>query len=179
MQIRTILSPVDFSTCSLLATGQAADLAAQLGARLLLLHVSEFPAGISPETRLRPGGSEHAAGDLVTRDTEVRLREFVAIARGRQVPVEALPRVGPVVATILEVARETQADLIFMGTHGRTGLARALLGSVAQAVIQQAPVPVMTVRRETRPECARENCNWCPHGGHSAAEALLADEQQG
>jgi nucleotide-binding universal stress UspA family protein len=49
-------------------------------------------------------------------------------------------------ATIVQVARETSADLIVMGTHGRTGLARVLMGSVAEDVLRTAPCPVMTVK---------------------------------
>jgi nucleotide-binding universal stress UspA family protein len=179
MDIRTILAPVDFSTCSLLATRQAASLASRLGARLILLHVSEIPAGMKPRTRLVLGGTEQSASGYVTHDVETRLEPFLAVARELKVPAEALPRVGPVVKTILETAEDTRADLIFMGTHGRSGLARVMLGSVAESVLHEARVPVMLVRRETRPECARESCDWCPHTGTSEAEDRLADEAQG
>lgn len=179
MDIRTILAPVDFSTCSLLATGQAASLAARLGARLLVLHVSELPSGMKPKTRLHLEGAEQPAAEYVRHDAEVQLDKFLAIARDHKVEAEVLTRVGPVVSTILDTVRETKADLIFMGTHGRTGLARVMLGSVAESVLHEAHVPVMMVRRETRPECARESCDWCPHSGRSPAEERLADEAQG
>jgi len=179
MDIRTILSPVDFSTCSLLATRQAAGLAARLGARLVLLHVSELPPGMKPKTRVYIGGAEQAAGDYVSQNAEQRMSEFLAVAREAGVQAEVMVRVGATAPSILEATSEVKADMIFMGTHGRSGLARAVLGSVAESVLHRAHVPVMLVRRETRPECARESCDWCPHSGHSAAEDRLADEAQG
>jgi nucleotide-binding universal stress UspA family protein len=62
------------------------------------------------------------------------------------VKVDTVLRHGPAWSEILAVAAETKADLIVMGTHGRRGLARALLGSVAEKVVRTASCPVMTVR---------------------------------
>ena len=71
------------------------------------------------------------------------------------------------------------ASLIVIGTHGRTGLARLVLGSIAEGVAQAARVPVMLVRREVRPECARGSCEWCVREGQSPAEARLSVESEG
>jgi len=54
-----------------------------------------------------------------------------------------------------------------------------VLGSVAEAVARSAHVPVMLVRREVRPECGRDSCDWCTHHGRSAAEDRVAVESQG
>lgn len=179
MNIHTILVPVDFSTCSMLVTRQAAGLAARLGAGLVLMHVAELPPGLSPETRVEVDGELRVAADYLIADTAARLAPFAEAARalGATATVEA--RSGPVVPTILEAADALRADLILLGTHGRTGLARALLGSVAEGVARHAHVPVMLVRRESHPECARESCAWCPHEGRSPAEERLGAEAEG
>lgn len=179
MNIRTILVPVDFSVCSMLVTRQAAGLAARLGARLVVLHVSDLPAGVSPETHVRPEGVDRTASDYLVADGRERLAPFAKAARELGAAVELDVKFGHVVPTILRAADETQADLVIIGTHGRTGIARMVLGSVAEGVAHKAHVPVMLVRRESRPECARESCEWCPHGGRSAAEEKIAGESQG
>lgn len=179
MDIRTILTPVDFSTCSLLAMRQAASLAARLEARLLVLYVSDLPTGMNPKTLLHWGGTEQTAEKRILRDVDANLEAFLAIAREHKVDAMALTREGPITEAILETAKERKADLIFMGTHGRSGLARMVLGSVAESVLRQSHVPVMVVRRETRPECARESCDWCLESGRSQAEERILDEQQG
>jgi len=81
MNIRTILVPVDFSVCSMLVTRQAAGLAARLGARLVVLHVSDLPAGVSPETHVRPEGVDRTASDYLVADGRERLAPFAEAAR--------------------------------------------------------------------------------------------------
>ncbi|MDP2314290.1 MAG: universal stress protein [Pseudomonadota bacterium] len=179
MNIQTILVPVDFSTCSLLVVRQAAGLATKLGARLVVLHVAELPADLHASTAIRPDGVERTAADYVVTDTRERLASFATAARELGAPVEIDVRLGSVVPTILAAADDLHADLIVIGTHGRTGLARIVLGSVAEGVAHKAHVPVMLVRRESRPECARQSCEWCPHEGRSPAEARIAGESQG
>jgi nucleotide-binding universal stress UspA family protein len=179
VNIQTILVPVDFSTCSLLVTRQAAGLAARLGARVVVLHVAELPAGVPPDTHVRLDGVDSTAGDYVGDDTRARLAPFAEAARASGVETSVEVRFGAVVPTILAAADTSHADLLVIGTHGRTGLARAVLGSVAEAVAHKAHVPVMLVRRESRPECARESCEWCPHAARSPAEERIAAETQG
>lgn len=179
MNIRTILVPVDFSTCSMLVTQQAAGLAARLGARVVVLHVAELPADIAADTHVRPDGVDRTAADYLTSDTRERLASFAAAAREAGAETDIEVKLGPVVPTLLAAADALAADLIVIGTHGRTGIARIVLGSVAEAVAHKAHVPVMLVRRESRPECARASCEWCPHEGRSPAEAKLAAESQG
>ncbi len=179
MNIRTILVPVDFSTCSLLVTRQAAGLATRLGARLVVLHVAELPRDVAADAHVRPDGVDRTAADYLIDDTRVRLESFAAAARELGATAEIAVKLGPVVATILSETEAFGADLIIIGTHGRTGLARLVLGSVAEGVAHKAHVPVMLVRRESRPECARASCEWCPHEGRSPAEEKLAGESQG
>lgn len=179
MNIHSILVPVDFSVCSLLVTRQAAGLAAQLGARLVVFHVAELPPSVAANTRLHFEGTERTAAEILLTDTREELARFSEEARGLGAEVEVKVGLGPVVKGILSAADELRADLIVIGTHGRTGLARLVLGSVAEGVAQKAHVPVMLVRRESRPECKRESCEWCPHEGRSPAEQRIQAETQG
>lgn len=179
MNIRTILVPVDFSVCSMLVTRQAAALASQLGAKVVILHVSELPVGVSALSHVQPAGVDTTVADFLDNDNHTLLRPFLAAAEDAGAAAEVRVRVGPVVPAILAAAEESLADLIVIGTHGRTGLARVVLGSVAESVAHKAHVPVMLVRRESRPECRRESCEWCPHEGRSPAEQKIAAESQG
>lgn len=179
MNIQTILVPVDFSTCSMLVTRQAAGLAARLGARLVILHAAELPSGVSAGTHLAPDGVDRTAADYLVSDTRERLAAFAELARELRVDAEIQVILGPVVPTIVAASESVHADLIVIGTHGRSGLARVMLGSVAEGVAHKAHVPVMLVRRETRPECKRASCEWCPHDGRSPAEERVAAESSG
>ena len=119
------------------------------------------------------------AGEYLQADALVQLQPFRETVEAAGVKVELQVLMGSVIPTILTVTDATGADLIVMGTHGRTGLARVMLGSIAEGVAHKAHVPVMLVRRESRPECARENCEWCPHEGRSRAEERIAAEGEG
>jgi nucleotide-binding universal stress UspA family protein len=81
---------------------------------------------------------EHAA--------EQGLAELVATARAAGVEATSRTRYGSTAREICEQARDLGTDLIVLGTHGRSGLSRALLGSVAERVVRRAPCPVLTVR---------------------------------
>lgn len=146
MNIRTILVPVDFSTCSMLVTRQAAGLAARLDARLVVFHVAELPGNLAAGAHVRPEGVEQTAADYLVADTRERLASFVEAAREVGVTAEIDVKVGPVVPTILAAVDRVGADLIVIGTHGRRGLRRLFLGSVAEGVARVATTPVLLVR---------------------------------
>jgi nucleotide-binding universal stress UspA family protein len=136
--IRTILHPTDFSGPSGLAFRMACGLARDFGARLVVLHVAEFPANVYPEaTRHEDPARRHPALWAKVR----RLRP-----PSPEVPVEHWLADGDAAEEVLRAARETGSDLIVMGTHGRTGLKHLLMGSVAQQVVRKAPCPVLTVK---------------------------------
>ncbi|MEQ1507570.1 MAG: universal stress protein [Myxococcota bacterium] len=179
MNIRTILVPVDFTTCARLVTDQAASLATRLGAKVVVLHVAPLPTGVSPAASVAPDGVAVPVGQYLAADSRARLETFAAVVRAHGAPVELVAEVGPVVATILRTIDAVGADLVMMGTHGRSGLVRLVLGSVAEGVTHQAHVPVMLIRREPRPECARGSCAWCTEQGTSPAEDRVAVETQG
>jgi nucleotide-binding universal stress UspA family protein len=136
-----ILVPHDFSETADHALFFALDLAESLGARVTVMHAYEVDYGF-PESAI-------PAPELLSQIREsagAALEGVIARASKRGVPVAGLLRQGTPWSEIDEVAGHTKADLVVMGTHGRRGIARALLGSVAERVVRTAPCPVLTVR---------------------------------
>lgn len=179
MDVQTILVPVDFSECSLHVVHQAAGLGAKLGARLVILHVGELPPGLPPDACIHAADGDHEAARWVTEDARRRLASFVEVARAGGADARPHVALGAVAPTILAVTERFGADLLVMGTHGRSGLARLVLGSVAETVAHQASAPVLLIRREPRPECAGRDCAWCTHDDRSPAERQAAAETLG
>ena len=139
---KTILVPHDFGTGSDHALAYAVDLAKALGAEVTVMHVFEIPMVGFPD------GTLVATPELVSRILEgvnVGLKKAVELHAGAGVAMQSLVKQGPTWQTILETATERQVDLIVMGTHGRHGLPRALLGSVAEKVVRTAHCPVLTL----------------------------------
>jgi len=143
MRFRKILVPTDFSEPSQAAINLAIDLARQLDAELELFHAQELPAYIFPDG-VMPISPELVA-DL-ERTSHAELERLAARAREAGVRASTASAVGAHDAEILRRASESGADLIVMGTHGRTGFRHVLLGSVAERVVRRAPCPVLTVR---------------------------------
>jgi nucleotide-binding universal stress UspA family protein len=162
--MRTILHPTDFSPPCEEAFRMACSLARAQTARLILLHVAE-PAPPPPSTTLprsvRPASGRPAvlpeppppkfstalAAPLPAKERkglEEMLRRLEVSARGLQVNSQLLE--GDPATRIVDAAQAAGCDLIVMGTQGRTGLGRLLLGSVAERVLRSAPCPVVTVK---------------------------------
>ena len=146
MDIKRILAPTDLSPASDVALATAADLAGRLGAVLTLLHVvteQELEAMTSAHVPSRPI-------DFVYQDVDAAViagfRRVVPAEVRRSLRVEPVVAVGTPVVEILRAAEVKGADMIVMATHGRTGLARIVMGSVAEQVVRRAPCPVITVR---------------------------------
>ncbi|MCI0705056.1 MAG: universal stress protein [Planctomycetia bacterium] len=137
LPIHTILHPTDFSDRSWSALQLACSLARDYHARLVLLHVLPLPVVAFGE------GVVPADPEEFIRDAQSRL-DGVASQCDR-VEVEKQVESGDPVEVILGVAQERPADLIVMGTHGRTGLRRLIMGSVAEQVVRRASCPVLTV----------------------------------
>src|SRR5262249_32057374 len=139
LPVHTILQPTDFSDHSRYAFRLACALARDYGARLVVLHVVAMPVAVFDEgvvlppdpVGLRAAAQEQLNGCQVPH-ADVRAER--GLEEGD--PVEA----------ILRVAHQVHADLLVMGTHGRTGLGRLLMGSVAEQVLRKATCPVLTVR---------------------------------
>lgn len=138
LPVKTILCPTDLSERSEFALRLACSLAADYGARLIVLHVAEPVAAVYADPPVLPF-VEPSRESLRTE-----LHEFVR--RNTDATVEERLVDGAATNAILRIADETQCDLIVMGTHGRTGFDRVLMGSVAEVVVRKAPCPVLTVK---------------------------------
>jgi universal stress protein A len=146
MPLQTILVPTDFSTHADRALEQAIELARSFGARIHLLHSCAIAA-------LDPYGLPH---ELVARIDAGARRELAAReAQLVRAGIQASSSVSGSVAAsaIFELASSLPADLVVMGTLGRTGLKHVLLGSVAERTVRLAPCPVLIVK-ESPPERA-------------------------
>jgi nucleotide-binding universal stress UspA family protein len=139
LAIRTILHPTDFSPCAARAFRLACDLAHDYGARLVVLHVGRPPEAPAGEAAL-PAGFGHYRMKLAERLSGLQPADPDLCLEHRLVLGE------DAAAEIVRAAREADADLIILGTHGRTGMARVLLGSVSEQVMRSAPCPVLTLR---------------------------------
>lgn len=158
-RITRILVPTDFSATADAALDYAFGLAERFGASVQLLHVLDDPfiyEGISAEAYISEAPLTRTA---MLEDAREKLGHRAG-PRAPQVPIETEVLFGHGARTIAEYAAERGIDLIVMGTHGRTGIAHVLLGSVAERVVRTAPCPVLTVRqteaRAQRPELAYE-----------------------
>ncbi len=140
----TVICATDFSDAAECAERQAVDLARALGAELVFIHVAV-------ETPLY-GESVFAMADVnrvyeaQRQWAETTLRERVTRAEEQGVSARMSLRGGVPFEQIVEAAKDEKAEMIVIGTHGRTGLHRLLLGSVAERVVRMAPCPVLTVR---------------------------------
>jgi nucleotide-binding universal stress UspA family protein len=141
-----ILHPTDFSECAEQARAEAVRLARALGAELILLHVAvETPLyveglmGMADVRKVFDAQRKWAGETLEARAAETR--DAGVAARWRL-------SVGVPFEEIVKAAEEEGADMIVMGSHGRHGLDRLLLGSVANRVIRMAGCPVLTVREK-------------------------------
>jgi universal stress protein A len=143
-QIRKILVPTDFSDDAARALQRATDLARTFGAELHLLHAFQMLMTIGPTG---PIALPQEYFDQIRREAQAqldRLREKAA-AEGVSRVSTLLSHDSPA-AAIVDTAAQIGADLIVMGTRGRTGMKHVLLGSVAERVVRLAPCDVLTVK---------------------------------
>jgi nucleotide-binding universal stress UspA family protein len=139
-----ILVPTDFSAHAEHALDYAIELAAKLGCEIHVLHVYEIPLLYVPDALpiMTP--------DMITAFEEASIAGITALVarkRSAKVMIKGHTKSGDVRTGIGTAVAELGADLVCMGTHGRRGLQRALLGSVAEFVVRTASVPVLTIGR--------------------------------
>jgi nucleotide-binding universal stress UspA family protein len=145
-RIRTILHATDFSPASRRAFQRAVEMAKGYRAQLLLVHV------VTPEVPLMMGDGYvspkvyEQMEAAVWAEAQKQLQRRVEQARRAGVRVKSLLLEGIAHERIVRAARGRKADVVVIGTHGRTGLARLFLGSVASRVLAVSPCPVLTVR---------------------------------
>lgn len=139
-----ILVPVDFSEHSDLILASAGALARRFGAALDVLHV--MVQLNYPDPYVVDAAALRAMAEDARETVPETLAEKAAEVIGDDVPVESHVRVGVAAAGIVEFAEERGSDMVVVGSHGRTGMERIFLGSVAEGVVRQAPCPVLTVK---------------------------------
>ncbi|HYK63698.1 MAG TPA: universal stress protein [Patescibacteria group bacterium] len=143
--LRKILCPIDFSEHSLAALDVALKVALQNDAGLYLLNVAPMQAGAV--------GLQPVPMDPYPFHEKERQEDLVKLGRERipaAVPYETLVVIGDPAEQVLNSARRLGADLIVMGTHGRKGLGHLVLGSVAERVVRESGIPVLTAHASSR-----------------------------
>ncbi|OHB96483.1 MAG: hypothetical protein A3I59_08450 [Planctomycetes bacterium RIFCSPLOWO2_02_FULL_50_16] len=143
IKFKKILCPVDYSDCSAKALRYAAGLALKDSARLYLMHVIDKRVydygGPVYEAQLSPDAE-------VIEHLKEKLGESVPKEIRGDIDVETIVTVGVPAQEIVNAADDKEVDVIVMGTHGRTGIAHVVMGSVAENVVRKALCPVLTVR---------------------------------
>ncbi|HZL86968.1 MAG TPA: universal stress protein [Pirellulaceae bacterium] len=142
MKADKILVPVDFSESSDAALAWASVLARDTGATLVIIHIETVP--------LTTGGGEYiyAVPEPPTQELLERLNKIVP--KDASIPVVHRLLAGDPADAIIRAAESDDVDLIVMGTHGRRGITRLLMGSVAEAVVRRADCPVLTVKQPAK-----------------------------
>lgn len=158
--LKKLLVPTDFSEPSKAALAYARELARQFGATLTVFHAVEPIAVYGGEIAVYEPKVQDELEAAARQQVEALLGDDDRQALGAQAIVVTA---GFTAGAILDCARSIEADLIVLGTHGRSGVTHLLLGSVAERVVQRAPCPVLTVHHPERefvvpnPEAAVEH----------------------
>ena len=138
MNASKIIFPTDFSTIGQTALEMATSLARDRGAKLLIVHVEEPPMAY--------GGGELYYGIQEPDQDDLRRMLTAVVPTDPDVGYEHRLIIGNPATAIVHVAEQEHADMIVMSTHGRTGIGRLLMGSVAEEVVRKAKCPVLTVK---------------------------------
>jgi universal stress protein A len=146
MTAKHILVPTDFSKYADHALNYAIELAQRLQARLILLHIIHtMPLGVVEESAMLPPSYWQELETSIEQSMEESLKHLADVGlQGETIIIHGVP-----FQTIIDTAKGKDVDLIIMGTHGRTGLTHALMGSVAEKVVRLAPCPVLVTRGTT------------------------------
>jgi len=145
LNLKKILVPIDFSEESYKALRYALRFAEQFGARLTLIHVVE-PVVVPPELGYSALEMPMLNPAIMVKDARKKLAALIEKEARPPFAADSVVRRGSPFNEIAAVARETNADLIIIATHGYTGLKHLFLGSTAEKVVRHAPCPVLTVR---------------------------------
>lgn len=146
MKAKKILFPTDFSHTGDAALGMATALARDTGATLLIVHAEEPPTAY--------GGGELYYGMPEPATEDLRKMLHKVEPTDSAVPFEHRLVSGDPAHAIVRLAKEEDVDMIIMGTHGRTGLSRMLMGSVAEAIVRRAECPVLTYKEPSKKAAA-------------------------
>ncbi|HVM96691.1 MAG TPA: universal stress protein [Candidatus Acidoferrales bacterium] len=147
MAIKRILIPVDFSDDSLNALAYARDFALASAAELVVLHVIEPVYYASPTDLYATSPNLALLLDEQRKAGKAELERIAADLQKKHHRVRTLLKTGSPAQVIVDTAKSIKADLVVVSTHGRTGFAHIVMGSVAEKVVRGAGCPVLTVRR--------------------------------
>lgn len=139
MKMNKILFPTDFSHTGDAALMLATSLARDTGATMLIVHVEEPPHAY--------GGGEMYYGTMNPDPAEQKRMLEQVVPTDPSVPYEHRLINGDPAAAIVRLTKEEPVDLVVLGTHGRTGLARLVMGSTAEAIVRRASCPVLTYKQ--------------------------------
>lgn len=151
-EVKQILVPVDFSECTEKALAYAVPFARQFGATVTLLHVMEPP--YLPASEM---------GVVVEVESKEEAQKELAALQARladRVRCQTMTRKGSAEHEILDAAKELSSDLIILGTHGRTGVERLLMGSTVEKVVRRAGCPILIVRPHEHDFITRHPGDW-------------------
>lgn len=147
IKIKKILYPTDFSEPSKVALEYAAELARQFGAELEILHVmfdeTQVVSFYLPQVTMQSLSTDIETGSAKQLDDFIQSQSALKGVNYTTKLIKGTPFI-----EITKHAKDTAADMIVIGTHGRTGLDHVLFGSTAEKVVRKAPCPVFTVRPE-------------------------------
>jgi nucleotide-binding universal stress UspA family protein len=158
-----ILFPTDFSSLGQTALELATTLAKERGAKLVIAHVEEPP--------LAYGGGELYFGMEEPDRKEIERMLAAVVPHDRTVSYEHRLLMGSPATAIVHFAEKENVDLIVMPTHGRTGLYRLLMGSVAEEVVRKATCPVLTVKGASKAKEPATADSWAAANQPTAAGA--------
>jgi nucleotide-binding universal stress UspA family protein len=147
MKWQTILVPHDFSESANHAARIAREEASARGGKIILVHVIELPHQLDAASMVSDGeGRLVPLQEYASARASVRLQELADQMTSDGVPTSAVIAVGTPAEEIHRACTDHGADVIVMGTHGRTGIRKLIAGSVAERVVRSATVPVLTIR---------------------------------
>jgi len=148
LSLRKILVPIDLSASGRRVLAQAQEFALKFSSSIDLLHVWTPPAMLAPEALITGvGTTEQPFLEFLGNSAREHLSKFESQAQADGVQIgRSYCELGDPATTIVEHASSGGYDLLVLGTHGRTGLSHALMGSVAEKVVRRAPCAVLTVR---------------------------------
>ena len=158
MRFARILVPTDFSKGAENASLTAVALAAALGGRVELVHWYNPPSVMLPDGSTFPATPAQLLE--VTDHAETALADALRTLRtrsGERIEIEGSARMGSAADEIVRLAATGRFDLVVMGTHGRTGIRRLMLGSVAEKVLRRASIPILTVREPDTEDARAES----------------------
>ena len=147
MGIRRIMIPIDYSENSRAALAYGAELALGFGASLDIVHVWDRPTYLTDAVMVQhPGEAHKPIGELIRENAQRDMAEFLAeVSLPAGVSSSSRLVSGEPASALLAELKKGEHDLVVLSTHGRTGLAHLLLGSIAEKLVRLSPVPVLTV----------------------------------